>query len=77
MIHGEYIGKEVHLRGKGAMLRIWNGIALAQFDDTVLTLSGVRTFSESECSHPEPPKDALGFGWHLFSARDFVYRLPY
>lgn len=69
MSHGTYVGPIAHLRGKSALLQPCSALrdcVLAQFDDQDLTRSG-----KPLPQLPEPPADALGFGWHAFPASDF------
>lgn len=64
-----YQGHLHHLKGKTAQVRPLNpGFVSAQFDERSLTYSGEPTKTEKG----EPPRDALGFGWHLFRESDFV-----
>lgn len=86
MKHGTYVGPIAHLKGKTALLRTaTHGHVVAQFDDRTLTRSGkpmpkltvldyephARFPTEQQQDYPEPPADALGFGWHAFPASDF------
>lgn len=80
-----YVGPIKHLQGKRALVRTGGAIALAQFDDRLATRSGkpiplgCRLAYEPHARFPvevlevtpDPPRDALGFGWHIFSAKDF------
>lgn len=84
MKHATYVGPIAHLVGKTALIRGENPI-LAQFDDMTATRSGrpipkqavlgfephARFPTVQLEDYPEPPHDALGFGWHEFSATDF------
>lgn len=68
MKHGTYHGPIAHLKGKTALLRdATHGHVVAQFDDRTLTRSGKPMTEDA----PEPPADALGFGWHAFPASHF------
>lgn len=81
MTPATYIGPRAHLRGKTALTRPYGSKVLAQFDDTTLTADGnpmpqqlayephARFPTYQDCDNPPPT--ALGFGWHIFSAKDF------
>ncbi|XAO53929.1 hypothetical protein [Pseudomonas phage Max] len=87
MKRGIYRGPIPHLIGKTALLReATHGHVVAQFDDWSLTRSGdpiprtrtvleyephARFPTEQQEPLPEPPADALGYGWHAFPAEDF------
>ena len=86
-MRGTYSGSLTHLQGKTALLRLppEKGFVLAQFDDQTLTRSGrpmpqltvldyephARFPTEQKKDYPEPPQDALGFGWHVFRKTEF------
>jgi hypothetical protein len=70
MKHGTYCGPIPHLIGKTALLReATHGPVVAQFDDQRLTRSGEPIPNEPA---GEPPRDALGFGWHAFPSEHFL-----
>lgn len=80
MKHGTYKGPIQHLIGKTALLRdAAPGFVEAQFDDRTLTRSGIalrlvvcELVGQPEAmGQPEPPRDALGYGWHNFPKTEF------
>jgi len=78
-----YLGALAHLKGKTALTRTAkDGSLLAQFDDRQVTRSGgpIPQYLDYEPharfptlqDFDTPPSDALGFGWHPFTAAEFV-----
>lgn len=80
MKRGTYIGMIPHLIGQGALLRDPGvpGKVVAQFDNrTLRRLNPEPLDVEGQVLHVDRlPDDALGFGWHVFRAKEFAVDEP-
>lgn len=74
MKRGNYIGPIQHLIGHGALLRDATvpGKLLAQFDNRYVRRDTTEEFDFESPTIVALPADALGFGWHVFDAKDFA-----
>jgi hypothetical protein len=80
MKRGTYIGLIQHLIGQGALLRDPGvpGKVVAQFDNRTLrrTTPELLDFEGQMKLIDDAPADALGFGWHVFDAKEFAFDEP-